>query len=430
MRWIPATVALIAAVLSVSAAFAQVPGGEFGASTSASDTPAPLDAPNAGSPIVTPQTDAAFVQGQRDREAYEIWFRSLSGDYGAGASYWAAHRSVPNSPPCVGPRSPAGSATWTRGCLAAKQYLEAPDQFRHTSPAYRLGWNNPTVVAAADDPNAISASQPASTSETETNGTAAVPGSAPQALAADAPPGTISPSSAVQIPDQPPPTLATVPGTGQTGAPSAIDQIAPLALATAIILFLGGSIYFTWRNTLETRALDAQMAEKRAELAQQFVFILPDVISTRYLCMDGGGRNIIVIHFMRRDNNYYRTEEVNLPISSVNSIELSGGDTMITDYVTTTRKPHGIGRAMVGGILFGGAGALIGSTTAGSRSRSVATQRVIHGASVLTFGLADLSNPLFRFQSYDRAQCEQWLYRVKAAMEKSRHQSSAEAHPS
>lgn len=45
------------------------------------------------------------------------------------------------------------------------------------------------------------------------------------------------------------------------------------------------------------------------------------------------------------------------------------------EYVqTTTKKKGGITRAVVGGALFGTVGAVVGSTTAGSRSRSTSTQ--------------------------------------------------------
>jgi hypothetical protein len=39
---------------------------------------------------------AAFKQGQIDWQSWEGWFGNLTGDYRAGAEYWAAHRSAPN----------------------------------------------------------------------------------------------------------------------------------------------------------------------------------------------------------------------------------------------------------------------------------------------------------------------------------------------
>jgi hypothetical protein len=103
--------------------------------------PAPMDA----------QQSATFRQGQMDRQSWEAWFDSQTGDYRAGAEYWAAHRSLPNPGSCSMTPSSAFS-DWTAGCLAAQQKLAASDVRRKTEPGYRLGWNNPAPVASSPAP--------------------------------------------------------------------------------------------------------------------------------------------------------------------------------------------------------------------------------------------------------------------------------------
>lgn len=104
-----------------------------------------------------PQPSAAYRQGQADREGWEAWFGTLTGDDRAGAEYWAGQRSSPNPGSCNVAPSSAGT-DWTAGCIAAQQRLAASDVRRKREPDYRLGWNNPTqlkspITDAAESPN-------------------------------------------------------------------------------------------------------------------------------------------------------------------------------------------------------------------------------------------------------------------------------------
>lgn len=102
-------------------------------------------APAAASPA-EPEPSAAYQQGQTDRQTWETWFDTLTGDYRAGAEYWAGQRSLPNPGSCTAVPSSSG-AGWTAGCFAARQKLTSWDLRRKTEPEYRLGWNNPAPVA-------------------------------------------------------------------------------------------------------------------------------------------------------------------------------------------------------------------------------------------------------------------------------------------
>ena len=80
-------------------------------------------------------------RGLADRQTWEKWFASLSGDEREGAAWWAAHRSLPFHGPCGSARDNP-TADWTAGCLNAEQMLEPFDRLRKTDPQYRLGWNS------------------------------------------------------------------------------------------------------------------------------------------------------------------------------------------------------------------------------------------------------------------------------------------------
>jgi restriction system protein len=102
--------------------------------------------PTTAAPTET-QPSPAFRQGQTDRQAWETWFGALTGDYRAGAEWWAGERSLPQPESCnAAPRSTG--ADWTAGCIAAQQRLVVPDERRKTEPDYWRGWNSLPATAA------------------------------------------------------------------------------------------------------------------------------------------------------------------------------------------------------------------------------------------------------------------------------------------
>jgi len=93
----------------------------------------------------------AFQQGLSDRQSWETWFASLSGDYRIGAEYWSGQRSKPRPGSCLG-ASGETLGDVTAGCLAARQRLAPADARRKTEPDYRLGFNSysPATKPAPD----------------------------------------------------------------------------------------------------------------------------------------------------------------------------------------------------------------------------------------------------------------------------------------
>jgi hypothetical protein len=115
------------------------------ATTGSAISSAPAAAGNNDNIISEP---SAFQAGAADRRAWESWFASTSGDYQAGAEFWAGQRSLKKPAPCDAQSAAADRNinSWIAGCRAAQERLAATDIRRHSDPEYRRGWNNPRAL--------------------------------------------------------------------------------------------------------------------------------------------------------------------------------------------------------------------------------------------------------------------------------------------
>jgi hypothetical protein len=97
---------------------------------------------------VEPDTStASYQKGSNDRDAWEAWFSSLSGDVLAGASYWAENRSHnPISCTQMAAQSKA-SYVWLAACNEAQRRLASVDYYRKTDAQYWNGWNKKIAFA-------------------------------------------------------------------------------------------------------------------------------------------------------------------------------------------------------------------------------------------------------------------------------------------
>jgi hypothetical protein len=125
--------------------------------TPASYTPSPVFASPAPSYVPAPSYTPApapaatydpalqrFINGQRDRHAWESWFTGLTGAYKQGAEYWANVRSTKEA--ALGCNPPLGTYTvgytdWIDGCQEAKRLLSVVDSARLDAD-YKAGWNS------------------------------------------------------------------------------------------------------------------------------------------------------------------------------------------------------------------------------------------------------------------------------------------------
>jgi len=114
-------------------------------------------APQAGTTPPAEQafsTTPAYAEGQRDRKAWEDWFKALAiGSYQDGALWWFDERSKAEPRGCV---SRSGNTEWVAGCKAAQQRLAFPDIRRKTETAYSLGWNSEVAADIPPEPITVS----------------------------------------------------------------------------------------------------------------------------------------------------------------------------------------------------------------------------------------------------------------------------------
>jgi tellurite resistance protein len=127
----------------------------------AADPEAEVQGPSStGTPPARSTVASSFDQGAADRKSWEDWFASKSGDFHAGAAFWAASRSLRDHGPCKSAANQIESAEWIAGCVAAQRELAAFDRLRKRSRAYRQGWNSVPALpeqAPATQTNAPSA---------------------------------------------------------------------------------------------------------------------------------------------------------------------------------------------------------------------------------------------------------------------------------
>lgn len=109
------------------------------------------------------QQPSPFQQGLSDRQKWETWFSTLSGDTKAGAEFWAGQRSLPHPGACFGP-SGQDLGGFTAGCRDAQTLISPMDARRKTEPDYKAGFNAwvPGAVSTASTAPAASAPTPAS----------------------------------------------------------------------------------------------------------------------------------------------------------------------------------------------------------------------------------------------------------------------------
>jgi hypothetical protein len=109
--------------------------------------------PSPSPPIPSPKADAvpngaatsspytAFQAGLDARRGWEQWFAGLSGDYRAGAAFWASQRSLPKPGSCRAPDG-ASRGEFTDGCEGARGTLMPSDYRKRSQPEFKQGWNS------------------------------------------------------------------------------------------------------------------------------------------------------------------------------------------------------------------------------------------------------------------------------------------------
>jgi hypothetical protein len=85
----------------------------------------------------------SFADGRSDRIVLQQWADSLTGQYKAGAEWWASVRSTPHPTRCEDQvnMNPTWNAAWVQGCVDARVKFTPYDARRNAEPDYKAGWN-------------------------------------------------------------------------------------------------------------------------------------------------------------------------------------------------------------------------------------------------------------------------------------------------
>lgn len=138
-----------------------------------------------------------------------------------------------------------------------------------------------------------------------------------------------------------------------------------------------------------------------------------------YLMMSGDQKRLASVRLKLREEVI--TEwEYDIALSSIVSVELQQEEKTIMRLETTgiTKKSGSLGRAAVGGVLFGGAGAIVGAASAGSTSVQTTTSKseTLKGPVYLVIGTIDMMHPLHKTRMGSRAEAENWLHRIRGGI--------------
>jgi hypothetical protein len=224
---------------------------------------------------------------------------------------------------------------------------------------------------------------------------------------------------------------------GDTGNSTSNNQTAPVAPSGAdagsyifpLVVLLGIAGFFVLKmkgQRADARRLAARQRREHAGQAALDVFEerelkpnFPYIFRTYeddLLCMDRAGSRLRFISADTFNGDCVVTRDKEVLIADLVSVELVKNQSTYTESTTVSKKQGAIGRAVIGELIAGPAGAIVGASSAGSKSRTVGVEHTVYESSELIFGLADLDTPVIKFRTTDHAQSDQWLHRVRSAM--------------
>jgi hypothetical protein len=123
---------------------------------------------------------------------------------------------------------------------------------------------------------------------------------------------------------------------------------------------------------------------------------------------------------LRQGNELIVKSDMPVDIATVVSVELEQDSVTVLKMETTsvTKKSGVIGRAAIGGALFGGVGAIVGATSAGSKTIGSSTGRshTTKGPVMLVVGTTDLHVPVFKIRMNSMTDGEEWLHRIRGSI--------------
>lgn len=112
--------------------------------------------------------------------------------------------------------------------------------------------------------------------------------------------------------------------------------------------------------------------------------------------------------------------DATIAVDKIVTVELQQSSETITRYVTssTTKQDSPLVRAAVGGLAFGGAGAVVGAISAKRTSTGTTTGRskTVKGPIYLIVGITDVHTPVVKHEMPNMSTAEDWLHRIRGAI--------------
>lgn len=116
--------------------------------------------------------------------------------------------------------------------------------------------------------------------------------------------------------------------------------------------------------------------------------------------------------------------DAEVDMADVMSVEIFQETKVVSKSKTTstTTKQAPIARAIIGGVLFGGAGAVVRAVSAGSQttSSSEGFSKKVAGPAYVVIGTSDFEHPVLKAKMADADIAELWMNRIRGAAEKAR----------
>ena len=107
-------------------------------------------------------------------------------------------------------------------------------------------------------------------------------------------------------------------------------------------------------------------------------------------------------------------------VGDIVTVELQQSSETIMRYetTTTTKKGSPLLRAAVGGLAFGGAGAVVGAVSAkeSSAGTTTGTSQTRKGPIYLVIGTTDIHHPMVKHKMPNMEVAESWLHRIRGAI--------------
>jgi hypothetical protein len=197
-----------------------------------------------------------------------------------------------------------------------------------------------------------------------------------------------------------------------------------------LVLVVGGFLLAGWIKSEDEKAKREQTRQRKGGLREKkrsflagekhewpYASGMSDELDFMMMSSDTSRLRFVIID--DRKPGLELLQDTTIPISNVVNLELKQDTETVTsiDVRTRTKKQGALARAAVGAVTFGGVGAIVGATSAGSTSHSVGSQtahtKVVGNRIVI--GTSDPANPTVVRRFSSSSEAVTWYHRILGA---------------